>query len=119
MKTILLVDDEYALVETLTDLLEQEGYVVVSAANGRDGIARAQETKPDLVLTDFMMPIGDGAELARGVRQLPGLENVPIVMMSATARSVALAKAGTDVALFLRKPFSWKQLLSVVVSFLG
>ncbi len=83
MKTILLVDDEYGLVETLGELLEEEGYVVESASNGKDGLVRAAAARPDLVLTDFMMAIGDGAELARAVRALPGLERIPIVMMSA------------------------------------
>jgi CheY-like chemotaxis protein len=119
MKTILVVDDEYALVETLTDLLEQEGYAVVSAANGKDGLLRATEVAPDLVLTDFMMAISDGAELARAVRAVPGLEKVPVVMMSATARSVALAAAKGEVSQFVKKPFSWKQLREVVVSFIG
>ena len=53
-----------------------------------------------------MMPIGDGAELARAVRALPGLGELPVVMMSATDRSVALASAGGQVSLFLKKPFT-------------
>lgn len=119
MKTILLVDDEYGLVETLGELLEEEGYVVESASNGKDGLVRAAATRPDLVLTDFMMAIGDGAELARAVRALPGLERIPIVMMSGTEKSVALAKADDSVSLFVKKPFGWEQLRAIVVSFIG
>ena len=119
MKTILLVDDEHGLLETLAELLEREGYAVVSASNGKDALVRAAEVRLDLVLTDFMMPIGDGAELARAVRALPGLGELPVVMMSATDRSVALASAGGQVSLFLKKPFTWKRLLAVVVSFIG
>jgi DNA-binding NtrC family response regulator len=50
MKTILLVDDEYALVETLTELLQDEGYRVIAAANGKDGLTRASAENPDLVI---------------------------------------------------------------------
>jgi two-component system response regulator VicR len=70
MKTILVVDDEYALVESITELLQEEGYRVVSAGNGRDGLAMLQKEKPDLVLVDFMMPIADGKELVGGMRSL-------------------------------------------------
>ena len=71
MKTILIVDDEYALVENLTELLQEEGYRVVSAANGKDGLERLQKEKPDLVLTDCMMPLADGRELVRSMQALP------------------------------------------------
>ncbi len=71
MKTILVVDDDYLLVESLTDLLDMEGYRVVSAGNGKDGLARLEKEIPDLVLTDFMMPIADGLDLIWGVNALP------------------------------------------------
>ena len=75
MKTILIVDDEYALVENLAELLRDEGYRVVSAANGTDGLARVASEKPDLVITDLMMPIADGRELVRGVRALADFDH--------------------------------------------
>jgi CheY-like chemotaxis protein len=122
MKTILIVDDEYAFVESLTGLLEGEGYRVVSAANGKDGLARVLVEKPDLVLTDLMMPIGDGRELVRGMRALPEFRSTPVVMMSGSTRSSALADpaGGTvDVSAFLRKPVSWERILEAVVSLIG
>lgn len=121
MKTILLVDDEYALVETLSELLADEGYRVVSAANGKDGLARLEAEKPDLVVTDFMMPIGTGLELVRGLRALPDFGTMPVVIMSATTRSVALAHAGDtlEVSAFLQKPFQWQKLLETVVRLIG
>jgi CheY-like chemotaxis protein len=122
MKTILLVDDEYALVENLTDLLQEEGYRVVSAANGKDGLARAVAETPDLVITDFMMPIADGRELVRGLRNIPQFRSTPIVMMSATVKAVALSDGSggsLDVSGFLGKPVSWEKLLAVVVGAIG
>ena len=56
MKTVLVVDDEFAVAELLSDLLTDEGYHVVTAAGGKEGLARLRSAKPDLVLLDFMMP---------------------------------------------------------------
>ncbi len=121
MKTILLVDDEYALVETLTELLQDEGYRVTSAANGKDALARLQKEKPDLVVTDFMMPIADGREVLRGMRLLEDFQATPVVMLSATLASVALANP-SDAAIvsqFIPKPVSWEKLLAVIVRLIG
>jgi len=123
MKTILIVDDEYGLLETLTDLLEHAGYRVVSAANGKDGLMHAQKEKPDLIVTDFMMPISDGMELVRGVRSSQALRALPVVMMSATRKDVALSgqsKAGTPrVTAFLHKPFELDELLDTIERLIG
>jgi two-component system, OmpR family, response regulator VicR len=121
MKTILLVDDEYALVEILTELLQSQGYHVVSAGNGREGLARLKEGRPDLVITDFMMPIADGRELLRGMRASAEFHSIPVVMVSATTRTVALADPhGTlEVSAFIRKPAPWKKLLDTVVRLIG
>jgi CheY-like chemotaxis protein len=121
MKTILLVDDEYALVVNLTELLQDDGYRVVSAANGKDGLARLEVEKPDLVLTDFMMPIADGRELVRGMRALPEFRSVPVVMMSAIMKSVALSDSSgkLEVSAFLSKPFPWTELRDVIVRLIG
>src|SRR5216683_6885619 len=91
MKTILVVDDDYLLVEALTDLLELEGYRVVSAANGKDGLAQLVKERPDIVLTDFMMPVADGLDLIWGVRALPKFRALPMIMMSASRQVVALS----------------------------
>jgi CheY-like chemotaxis protein len=122
MKTILLVDDEYALVETLTELLQNDGYRVLSAANGKDGLVRLQKEKPDLVVTDVMMPIADGRELVRGMRALPEFQTTPVVMMSATTKAVALSdgpRQALEVSAFIRKPFQWEKLRDTVVRIIG
>jgi CheY-like chemotaxis protein len=122
MKTILIVDDEYALVENLTELLQDEGYRIVSAANGKDGLERVTAEKPDLVLTDLMMPIGDGRELVRGMRALADFRATPVVMMSGSTKASALSNpngGAVEVSAFLRKPVSWDKLLDVVVRLIG
>jgi len=122
MKTILVVDDEYALVEALVELLLEEGYRAVSAANGLDALDRLQKEKPDLILTDNMMPIADGKEFIRGVRALDEYRNTPLVMMSSSPKQVALA-AGSgreiEVSAFLAKPFMVEDLLDLVERLIG
>jgi two-component system response regulator VicR len=123
MKTILLVDDEYGLLETLTEVLREFGYRVVSASNGRDGFLRAEKEKPDLIITDFMMPIADGMELLRDIRASPPLRSLPVLMISATRRDVALSrqhKGGTlKPDAFLGKPFELDPFLKVIVRLIG
>ena len=119
MKTILLIDDEYALVESLTDLLEEEGYRVVSAANGKDGLARAVKENPDLIITDFMMPIADGLELVQGIRALPTFRTVPVVMMSASDMAGMLTNRRLKLSAFLSKPFQADELMSIVHKLIG
>src|SRR5713101_1753596 len=94
MKTILVVDDECFLLESLTQLLEETGYHVVSATNGKDGLAQLVKEHPDMVLTDFMMPVADGLEMVRGVHALPEFQSLPVVVMSASPKRVSLPRGG-------------------------
>ena len=123
MKTILVVDDECFLVKTLSVLIEIEGYRVVSAANGKDGLAQLVKESPDLVLTDFMMPTADGLELIRGVHALPDFRSLPVVMMSASRQDVAFSGHPKDRALrissFLSKPFGVDELLPIIERLIG
>lgn len=120
MKTILVIDDEYALVESLTDLLEEEGYRVVSALNGKDGLARVVKEAPDLIVSDFMMPIAaDGLELLKGVRALPAFRSVPVVMMSASDMARMMGNRRLKLSAFLYKPFQADELLGIVQRLIG
>ena len=123
MKTILVVDDDYLFVEALTDLLELEGYRVVSAANGKDGLAQLVKERPDIVLTDFMMPVADGLDLIWGVHALPKFRALPMIMMSASRQGVALStypKARpVRLSAFLSKPFQMDKLLSIIERLIG
>jgi CheY-like chemotaxis protein len=112
MKTILLADDEYAIVEALTALLLDEGYRVVAAANGEEAIARLGEALPDLAILDVMMPRLDGREVLKQMRANPAWAKVPVIVMSAAARPLAPAELGD--AVFLRKPFDVSALLKAI-----
>jgi CheY-like chemotaxis protein len=87
-KTILLVDDELAIVETLSEVLAWEGFRVAMASNGKEGLAQLSRARPDLVLVDYMMPIVDGVQMIRAMKEDPDLARIPIVMMTAAPMAV-------------------------------
>lgn len=82
-KKILLIDDEQDILEILSYNLKKEGYEVFTANNGLEGIERAKETHPDLILLDVMMPGKDGIETCEELRQIPELKKSLIVFLSA------------------------------------
>jgi len=107
-KTILVVDDEATLRETLAWNLQQEGYRVVEAADGRQALERFRADKPDLVLLDLMLPELSGVEVCRRMR---AESDVPILML--TARDSEVDKVvGLEVGAddYVTKPFSLREL---------
>ncbi|HYO51212.1 response regulator [Archangium sp.] len=82
MSTILLVDDEKDLLELYTDVLEIMGYQVVHAHDGLDALEKARRQRPDLIVTDWMMPRMDGIELCLRLLRDPALEGIPIILHS-------------------------------------
>jgi CheY-like chemotaxis protein len=87
-KTILVVDDEFVIREVLTELLEWEGYTVLTATNGEEGLEQIAGARPSLVLLDFMMPVMDGLEMLRRLRADPALRDTPVVLMTAAPMSL-------------------------------
>ena len=78
MKTILVIDDEFDLASTLRAILEGDGYRVETCSNGREALERLRGgPRPDLVLTDVMMPLVSGFEVLHTMRQTDGLKEVP------------------------------------------
>ena len=112
-QTILVVDDEQDLLDLIEYNLRQEGYNVLKAENGKDGIQMAKEHMPDLVLLDIMMPHMDGIEVCDRMREDPTLTHIPIIFL--TARSdekteiEGLNKGADD---FITKPISTTKLVS-------
>ena len=107
-RTILVVDDEPTLRETLVDALEADGFRVVAAADGRQALATFRAEQPDLVLLDLMLPELSGIEVCRIIRQESG---VPIVMLTAKDseldKVVGLELGADD---YVTKPFSLREL---------
>lgn len=82
-KKILLIDDELDILEILSYNLEKEGYEVATATNGNEGIEKAKEMLPDLILLDVMMPEKDGIETCQEMRKIKELQQTLIVFLSA------------------------------------
>ncbi len=117
MRTILIVDDEFGIVEVLHVILEEEGYRVFTAANGRRALEQLAENKPDLVILDFMMPLLDGPQTAAAMRADSKLADIPIVMVSALPEA-AVRKRFDGYQAFFRKPFDTTALLDVIAEML-
>ncbi|MCU6707252.1 response regulator [Paenibacillus sp. J5C_2022] len=115
MSRILVAEDEAVLRMLITDSLEDEGYEIDSAVDGREAFDMMEAGQYDLLIVDHMMPRMTGLELINAVKDLPGREQLQIMMLSAksqvTDREKAMA-AGADV--FLSKPFSPIELVRIV-----
>jgi CheY-like chemotaxis protein len=83
MRSILLVDDEPEILAAWRLILESEGYQVSCARNGAEALACVAARVPDLIVTDWMMPVMDGAELCRRLKSMPQLVDVPILLHTA------------------------------------
>jgi len=118
MSTILLVDDEYQIVEVLAMGLEDCGFEVLRAGDGRAALELAQQHAPDLLVTDFMMPGMDGLELSRRLKLLPELAELPVILITGAHGHVAQESDG----LFQRvviKPFNLFALIDEINSLLA
>jgi len=114
---ILVIEDEGAIADLLRSLLEEEGYAVIVAPNGREGLRRLREEKRvDLVMSDLMMPQVDGREVARTMRAEPGYDHIPLVLMSSMEAGVVRTVPHTE---FLPKPFALETLFALVARLLG
>lgn len=116
MKTILVVDDEQPIVEIIATVLEDEGYQVLTAGDGKEALACLEQNEIDLVLSDFMMPIMDGRELCNRIKADAAHSTIPFVLMSGTHSAGQLD--GCRHAAFLGKPFDLQKLRMVVASVL-
>jgi CheY-like chemotaxis protein len=114
--TILVVEDEEPVQQLVADLLGDEGYHVLIAADGAQALALVRAERPSLILTDLMMPVMDGVELCRRLRADEQTRHLPIVVMTAAGRGPSEA-ARADA--YLAKPFDLDILLELVVSYVG
>lgn len=116
-KSILIVDDEYAILETLEMVLLDAGYAVVTAVNGEEALRTAFKIRPDLILLDVMMPILDGFEVLLMLRARLGTKNVPVVMISGIYPVDKQEGYGWNA--WLDKPFDLPTVLRTVEEIIG
>ncbi len=116
MTTILVADDEFDLLETVSSILEAEGYDVVTCDSGDHALEQMKRAAPSLVLLDIMMPRLDGLETLRRIRAETSWDAVPVLLMSAIRPTLPAHTPRFEA--FLKKPFSLSELLDAVARML-
>ncbi len=121
---ILLVDDDADFVESTKTVLESRPYEVIVAANGEEGLRKARDEKPDLILLDIIMPVKDGFTAAERLKKDPKLAKIPLLMLT----SYSTKGAGTGIPQshgygleaedYINKPITPKDLLATVEKYL-
>ena len=117
MAKILVIEDEFQIRLNLQMMLKAEGFDVNQAANGKEGLAKIAEAKPDLVLCDVMMPELDGFGVLEAVRGNPDNADLPFVFLTALDDRASMRRGmnlGADD--FLNKPFTRDELLAAISS---
>lgn len=113
MALIVVADDEYLLATMLADILEDEGHEVVTASHGLSALEKIRARRPALVITDFMMPVMTGLELAQAIRADHDLAGLPIILVSGAQGSIG--RQHTDLFIeVLDKPYRNEALLAAV-----
>ncbi|MFD2641568.1 response regulator [Pseudomonas japonica] len=113
MSTVLVVDDEYVISDILELALEDAGYQVEKASNGLRALEVLDKTRVELLITDYMMPVMNGEELARKLRDDPQFRALPIILMSGAQASIGRENPGLFDGV-LDKPFDTEMLIAMV-----
>jgi CheY-like chemotaxis protein len=111
-KKVLVVDDEIHIVHVVAIKLRNNGFEVITAVNGAEAFELACSEKPDVIVTDFQMPVMTGLELVEKIRQNEEIKDIPVILL--TARNFAIEdeqKRNLQISDCLSKPFSPKELL--------
>lgn len=115
MTKILIIEDEPQIRDIIQEILECEGYRTLEAANGLAGLQLAQQSPPDLIVCDVMMPELDGFDVLQGIRQDPGIGSIPMIFLTAKTDRASVRKGmnlGADD--YITKPFTHLELLSAI-----
>ena len=118
-KRLLAVEDDARLLEAMAVCLEQEGYEVMTARNGSEAFVRIAETIPDLIVSDVVMPRGDGFSLVKNLRSNPRTDLIPVIFLTAKdGRNNRLNGVRAGVDAYLTKPFEPEELVVTIENIL-
>lgn len=119
VRTILIADDEHHIRSVVAQKLRGAGYEVIETRDGEEALEAALQTTPDLVITDFQMPLLSGLELCASLKAREATRNVPAILLTARGHAVGGDElARTNITKIIDKPFSAKTLLEHVQSVL-
>ena len=115
-KKILIIDDFEPLLEEISEFLSLEGYKVYTAQNGAEGVQKALQHLPDMIICDIQMPIMDGYDVFRTLEKIPDTSSIPLVFLTAKATPEDF-RYGLSLGVddYLIKPFTIEELLSTIV----
>jgi len=106
---VLIVDDEPAVIQMIGCVLEIRGYEVIGAGDGREALQCMEKSRPDLIITDLVMPVMNGLDLCKSVKNDPRWADIPLVVITSATQDSDLAdgfwKLGTAAEDFVTKPF--------------
>ena len=110
--TVLVIDDDPVILELLRVNFEIEGFEVITAVDGAEGLERAQAQRPDVVISDIMMPRRDGLQLLTDLKGDPETEDLPVILLSAKAQKTEVQQ-GLDLGAddYITKPFDPLELI--------
>ena len=115
MKTVLVVDDLKAQLNLISGYLEQEGFLVMTAANGNEALVKATAESPDLVITDLVMPEMSGLEFCRKLKKDPATASIPVIACTTKDREIDKKWAKKQgVVAYLVKPFTKEEIIAAV-----
>lgn len=115
MTTILVVEDEIDLRENIVEILSTNGYDVIQAEDGQDGLQQLRESAPELVICDLMMPNMNGYDMLTAMRKIPGMDTIPFIFLTAIAERSSFRQGmelGADD--YVTKPFTYSELMAAV-----
>jgi len=121
LKTIAYIEDDPDMIDLVSMILQKHGYRVAGFTESREILPRLESVKPELILLDLMMPHVDGIEVYEEIKSKEGMDEIPVVIISAMKRAVdEIQRGGTmKVEACLVKPFTIVDLLGTVESLIG
>jgi DNA-binding response OmpR family regulator len=118
-KTVLVVDDEFHIVNVISLKLKNARYEIVTASSGEEALQRIGEEVPDLMITDFSMPGMNGMELVKEVKGREETSGLPVIMLTARGQIVEEEDGLAKIDVLMSKPFSPKEILEQVKNLVG
>lgn len=112
---ILIVDDESDIVSTIQYRLKFYEFDVITASNGKEGLEKTANERPDLILLDINMPVMDGHEMLERLKNHPDLKDIPVIMLTAYSDKRDIVKAAEfGIADYVTKPFDFTELMEKI-----